>query len=100
MNINGTLTLSTVGGFPTGTVLDHYECTAVGVNPVNKYTQNILPGGTSMSLQNVNADTYTVTVQAKDVNGNNLGSPISGQITISTPTVSLQLPTAISLSQG
>lgn len=100
MNIDAAITLSPVGGFPAGTVVNHLLLTAVGSNPANTFSTNLPATATTGSLSGVAADTYAVTVQAQDINNTNLGPPAKGTITVAPPTITLNLPTAVSLSQS
>jgi uncharacterized protein YfiM (DUF2279 family) len=89
--------------FPAGTnAVDHIVVSATGSASGNTtpVTQNV-PAQTaagsvtvSFSLQ---ADTYTLSAQAVDVNGNPIGTAATGSLVVSAPaTVTLIVPTAIS----
>jgi hypothetical protein len=88
--------------FAPGTVVDHVAVSIAGTNAANNQSVNVAATATSAAFSNVAADTYTVSVQAQDANNNNLGTAVTGTITITAPVtnISLSLPSAVTLAQS
>lgn len=101
-----TISNANTPGFPVGTFVDHVVCSLLSQtgNPVNNQSQNI-PAPTGASSQavfgSVSPDTYKVSCQGMDGNGNPLGSPaVSTAFTVAAPppTISLILPSSVSVA--
>lgn len=102
MNLNAAVSYDVVPGFPQGTVLDHIVVSLAATNPANNQSKSAAANAPSVSFANVPADTYTVSVQGAQASGAVLGTPVSQNITITQPvvTISLNLPSALTLSQS
>ena len=88
-----------VPGFPLGTVIDHVSVSVTDQN--NLVTkQDVKPGDTSANFTGLADGAYQATAQAFDGHGTGLGSPATASFTITSPqTVSLSIPSALSVSQ-
>lgn len=85
---------------PIGSTVDHIEVTATAANPANSPPpQSVAPGDTSVTFTNLTPDTYTFTVQAMPASGPGFGTPVSATFTITSTTVTLQIPGSLDVSQ-
>lgn len=97
MNASLAISYSPVGGFPAGTVLDHIRVTITG-NSTPAQSQSVAPGVSPVVFANVPADTYSYQVDAVDGNGATLTSR-TGSFVVSAPTtVTLNLPSGVSVT--
>jgi len=82
-------------GFPAGSVVDHIGVSIVGLVAANNQSQNVAPGTTTVTVT-LNPDTYTISVQAFDVNNNAFGTAVSTTLVVSAPTtVTLNIPSSV-----
>jgi len=103
MNINASISYANQGGFPAGTVIASIAAALVATQSANNQSASLTPGQTSLSFANVAADTYYVSLTAKDSAGNTVYGPVnSGNLTVTEPasTITLSVPSNITLSQA
>lgn len=93
------VTYADVPGFPAGSKVDHVLVSIAGSSPASAQSQSVAPGTNSVVFSNVVPDSYTITVQAQDAAGNNFGSPVTGTFTATDTTVTLNLPSAVTVAQ-
>lgn len=92
-----TITYADVPGFPEGTVVGSISVSFVGQLAADSQTQSVAPGTPSVTFT-LAPDTYNWTVQAADANGKGLGTPITGTFVVVAPTVTLSIPSAVSVA--
>ena len=85
---------------PVGTVVTSLSATAQGATPgAAPLTATGGPTDTTVTFTSVPADSYSYSVQALDQNGAAVGPPVTGTFTVSTDTVSVQIPVSATASQ-
>jgi len=85
--------------FPVGTALGAIVASLTGSAAGNTtpVTQTVAAGTSDIVFSAVVPDTYAISVQQQDANGNALGAAITGSVTVSAPsTVTLSVPVALS----
>ena len=102
---NGVVAI-TYGAFvnPAGTQVQEVVVSATGTATGNTtpVTQNVTVGTTPVTFNNLPPDTYTFSAQAIDTAGNPVGPPAVASFVITTASsggVTVQIPTALSVSQ-
>lgn len=99
-NAIASIVYTDVPGFPAGSVVDHVVVTVTSSGA--SQSQNVPPGTTSVTFENLADGDYTLSVAGVDASGNTLGTPATGSFTLSTgpTTVTLSLPASVTASQA
>lgn len=87
--------------FPVGTALGSIVASLTGSAAGNTtpITQTVAAGTASIVFSAVVPDTYAISVQQQDGNGNALGAAVTGSVVVSAPsTVTLSVPVAVAAS--
>jgi hypothetical protein len=100
-NAVASITYASVAGFPLGSVVDHIAVTITGSKSGNTtpVVSNVAPGTATVTFTNLIPDTYGIVVQGMPATGPGFGSPVNASITITATTMSLTLPSAVSVTQ-
>ena len=87
--------------FPAATTLGSIVASLTGSASGNTtpVVQTVASGTASIVFSAVVADTYAISVQQQDGNGNALGAAITGSVVVTAPsTITLQVPVAVNAS--
>jgi phage-related tail fiber protein len=87
--------------FAPGTVVASMAVSITGTVAANNQTVTVAAGAILAQFLNVAADTYTVSAQAQDSNGNPLGTAATTTIAVTAPAnISLSLPSTLTVTQS
>jgi hypothetical protein len=96
-NVEFLIDYADVAGFPVGSAVHAINIALTDSTGKVAASTSVAPDSTDVTLQNVPDGTYSYSIGAVDAGGVALGTALTGTVTAPTPTVSLLLPSAVTI---